>query len=62
MWKTVKDAQTRHTWECEECHTQTKVHPTFYEESGTPICGDCGDDMSYLNTQVATSEDDNIDD
>lgn len=42
---------------CESCGDQASVDPTFFEQSGTPICGnyDCkgeGDDMTILCVRI----------
>ena len=67
MWKTVDDSKVRHTYECEGCFNQIHVPPTFSVDSGVPLCmnEDCEDfdtEMAYLNTQIASSEDDKIED
>jgi hypothetical protein len=34
--------------------TELWVLPSFYSESGTPICEDCGADLEYVRTEVRT--------
>jgi hypothetical protein len=57
-WKTIKDDKVIHVWECLKCGEKAEVNPTFYEESGTPVCsgekdrGCDGDDMTYVKTQI----------
>lgn len=56
-WKKVPDDSVKTVWTCphEDCtrHGQEKtVGPAFFEDSGTPICDECGDDLKYLRTEV----------
>ncbi len=50
FWNTVEDKNIRNIWksECkcgqEEYPTTVEVNPSFYGESGIPICPECGDD------------------
>lgn len=56
-WKTVSDMDVRHVWKgaC-GCHPGKKdvvrLSPAWYEENGTPICSECGDDMEYVKTEI----------
>ena len=36
-WTRIADSKVRHIWEC-VCGNKAVVSPTFYAESGTPIC------------------------
>ena len=51
-WKTIKDEKVLHFWKCECCGDTAEVNPTFYAEAGTPMCGECDDDMVYVKTQI----------
>lgn len=56
-WETVPDKDIRHVWaEPDDASKTVTVSPSFYEESGTPICDDDsetpGDDMVYLRTEI----------
>ncbi len=60
-WKTIKDDRVIHVWKCLSCDEEAHVTPTFYEESGTPVCsgelshkdrGCDGDDMTYVKTMI----------
>jgi hypothetical protein len=48
----VPDEHITMIWECAECGEDAHVKPTFYECNGTPVCPECGDDMSYVKTMV----------
>jgi hypothetical protein len=57
----VNDNRISHVWACHQpgCTSRheangkvTEVPPTFYEEAGTPICEDCGEDLTYLRTRI----------
>ena len=63
-WKTIKPENVRMVWGCtdddcdcskEECITDGEWH----EVNGTPVC-DCGQDMSFLRTEVADRSDGSI--
>jgi hypothetical protein len=57
-WKKVSNSIVRHIWKknCDcETNENTKgvsIPPTFYEYNGTPICGECGQDMVYVKTEI----------
>jgi hypothetical protein len=56
-WKKVEDKDILHVWMCadEDCSrngVKIIVTPTFYQDSGTPICGNCGEDCIYQHTEV----------
>ena len=51
----IPDSELYMIWECHsdecECANRTcAVHPTFYEDSGTPMC-ECDSDMVYIRTE-----------
>lgn len=60
-WTRIADSKVRHIWEC-VCGNKAVVSPTFYAESGTPIClgseggtgvTECeGNDMIYVRTEI----------
>ena len=56
MWTRIPDDRVRHIWADPDGSNETTVPPTFYAESGTPICDDdsefSGDDMVYVGTEV----------
>ncbi len=54
MRSVIKDDCIFHVWKCNECVTKVEVTPDFYEENGTPVCSDCGNDMMYSHTEVET--------
>ena len=56
-WKTVPDENIRHVWKCieegcEEFDQEIIIAPTFYSDSGTPICGGDGHDKVYVRTEI----------
>ena len=56
-WKKVSDTNVLMVWKCTSDDCALKgVPPTFYEEAGTPVCEECGGDMSYSHTLVNTLE------
>jgi hypothetical protein len=55
-WKKVKDGNVRHIWgcfedDCEWGNPKVDVGPTFYQDSGEPMCG-CDAEMRYIKTEV----------
>jgi len=61
-WTKIADSKVRHVWRISDACMQEHgleiadefiyVDPTFYADSGTPICGDCGADAEYVRTEV----------
>lgn len=56
-WVTIDGSNVRHVWACQDAGCgnkgkETTVEPGFYEQNGTPVCGDCGNDMEYLRTEM----------
>ena len=55
-WKKIEDENVQHYWKCPnaECnlHNESIVTPDWYEDNGTPVCGDCGEDMKYVKTKI----------
>lgn len=51
-WKNIRDEWVIHVWECLKCGEKAEVNPTFYADAGTPMCGDCDEDMVYVKTQI----------
>lgn len=55
-WKTVSDSQVRHVWSLPDGTGEITVDPTFYADSGIPVCPDGGefngDDMIYVRTEI----------
>ena len=43
------------SWSCNECGENTSVLLTELPEIGTPICGDCGEDMELTRDDAAAS-------
>lgn len=56
-WKKVADNRIQHIWKS-GCDCKTKragdvsVTPDWYQENGTPICGECGSDMRYSHAEI----------
>lgn len=58
-WEKIEDSKVRHRWthpegECSG-DREVFVDPSFYADAGTPICGECGQDMLYDGTEVDLS-------
>lgn len=53
-WKVVPDPNIRHLWQCREegCNEAAEVSPEWYQNNGTPVCGNCDCDMIYVRTEV----------
>ena len=54
-WKTIGEGKVRHWWSYPDGTHERFVEPTFYTNSGTPMCGEGafdGDDMVYMRTEV----------
>ena len=56
-WRMIEDANVRHIWgcnnsDCPDFHNTVEVFPTFYEDSGIPMCDECGEDMEYSHTEI----------
>ena len=56
-WQKIPDNQVRQLWRCGTKHCgkhgeQITVDPSFYANSGLPICSECGNDLSYHGTEV----------
>ena len=58
-WKKIEDEKVRHIWSCTDVKCldpqDAEVDPNYYEESGTPVCSGCDQDMSYLHTEIKVS-------
>ncbi len=50
-WVTVPDIEVRHVW-TGDSDKDVYVSPDWYEENGTPVDPDTGDDMSYVRTEI----------
>lgn len=53
LWVTMDDTKVRHVWRCAECGDEVNIEPWYYQDSGTPVCHDCDEDMKYLSTEIA---------
>jgi hypothetical protein len=51
-WKTIEDSKVRHVWANEDGSGEITVDPTFYQDSGTPIDDETGDDLMYVRTEI----------
>jgi hypothetical protein len=50
----IPDNRVRAIWFCTACGQYESVPPTFYQDSGTPVC--CDLDMYYSHTRVLSYE------
>jgi hypothetical protein len=56
-WHEVRDADVRHIWSNPDGTGEIPISPTFYADSGTPVCDedagdDAGRDMVYVRTEI----------
>ena len=58
-WHKVSDSSIRHRWDLDcDCKPSglvarsVTVSPTFYCNSGTPICEECGEDRKYIGAEM----------
>ena len=56
-WQKIPDNNVRQLWRCGTKHCgkhgeQITVDPSFYANSGLPICSECGNDLSYHGTEI----------
>jgi len=56
LWKTISDDKVRHVWANPDGTGEITVDPSFYAESGTPVCDSDtefeGEDMIYVRTEI----------
>jgi len=57
-WGLIQDNRVRHVWKC-DCKKAKKitVDPSFYADAGTPVCEECGEDLSYVRTEILEDKD-----
>ena len=55
-WRKIADSSIRHRWDracdCKLTERSVYVDPAFYENSGIPVCEQCGQDRIYVRTEV----------
>lgn len=57
-WVPINDRLVRHRWvhsdKDEKCSGDKEVYvdPSYYADSGTPVCGECGRDYEYAGTEI----------
>lgn len=51
LWLDIPDNQVSNVWEGED-GDQVEVDPTFYQDNGTPVEPETGDDMTYTHTLI----------
>jgi hypothetical protein len=59
-WTTIADSKVRHVWAWPDGSHEETVDPSFYADSGTPVCGGDdadeagfdGEDMIYVRTEI----------
>lgn len=56
IWKEISDENIRHVWLDTDTNEEVFIYPYFYEESGTPVCHESGNDMEYLRTEVLVTD------
>ena len=53
-WVKIDHTKVVHVWICpdDECDGKMYVYPWFYENKGTPVCPNCGHDLTYISTEI----------
>jgi hypothetical protein len=46
-WGIVSDSDILHQWKCDLCEIVLDVPPYYYQDSGSPLCPQCDDNMEY---------------
>ena len=46
------NGQARSIWRCHSCDTGAELLFSDLADAGTPICGECGDDMALVNVII----------
>jgi len=57
-WEKIPDNMVSSIWKC-GCtgkDDSVRLPPNFYGENGTPVCGECGDDMEYSHTEIMSAK------
>jgi hypothetical protein len=56
QWITVDDNKVRNIWkadcDCNNDDNECVIHPDWYQNNGTPTCGECGQDYIYESTEI----------
>lgn len=50
-WITIDDVKVRHIWVYSN-GMEIAVSPAWYEENGTPVDAETGDDCEYVRTEI----------
>lgn len=57
VWLTIPDDEVVHIWADPAGKNEVEIEPTFYADSGTPVCDSNskfdGEDMTYVRTEVS---------
>ena len=53
---TLPDSAILCIWKCQDIGQEISVTPDWYEQNGTPISPETGDDMVYLHTEINCTE------
>ena len=49
---TVPDSCVVNIWKCQDTGDEISITPDWYEQNGTPITPETGQDMVYLRTEI----------
>jgi transcription elongation factor Elf1 len=52
MARTIDDSKVVNVWVCPDCNAEASVNPDYYQDNGTPVCGECDLDMDYSHTEI----------
>ena len=48
----VPDSSVQNIWKCQDTGEEISITPDWYEQNGTPITPETGQDMVYLRTEI----------
>lgn len=48
----VPDQCVQNIWKCQDTGKEISITPDWYEQNGTPITPETGQDMVYLRTEI----------
>ena len=48
----IPDNAVQHVWRCKDTSEEVYVSPDWYEENGTPISPETGEECEYLYTVI----------
>ena len=49
---TIPDSAILCIWKCQDTGQEISITPDWYEQNGTPVSSETGNDMVYLRTEI----------